>query len=80
MTKKLSLPTKSASGRSRPKVANAASISGLVLALRQPHGPSRDFHVSHGCFGVRGIGRIDEHGHTSRFGHQLAQEFEPLCL
>jgi hypothetical protein len=33
-----------------------------------------DFHVSHGCFGVRGIGRIDEHGHTSRFGHQLAQE------
>ena len=27
-----------------------------------------------------GIGRIDEHGHTSRFGHQLAQEFQPLCL
>ena len=24
----------------------------------QPHGASRDFHVSHGCFGVRGIGRI----------------------
>jgi ABC-type uncharacterized transport system substrate-binding protein len=24
----------------------------------QPHGASRDFNVSHGCFGVRGIGRI----------------------
>jgi hypothetical protein len=28
---------------------------------------------------VRGsFGRIDERGHTSRSGHQLAQEFQPL--
>ena len=34
LLKKGSLPTKSASGRSRTKVAKAASISRLVLALR----------------------------------------------
>ena len=34
LMKKASRPTKSASGRSRTKVAKAASISRLVLALR----------------------------------------------
>ena len=28
---------------------------------------------------VCGIGWIDEHGHTSGSGHQLAQEFQSLC-
>ena len=28
---------------------------------------------------VNGIGRIDEDGHTSRSGHQLTQQFQPLC-
>ena len=27
----------------------------------------------------RSVGRIDEHGHTNGAGHQLAQQFQPLC-
>ena len=65
------------------KVAKAASISRLVLALRdldlQPHGAGSRFHVSQRGLGIAGIGRIDEHGHASGSGHQLTQEFQPLC-
>ena len=30
-------------------------------------------------FGIRRIGRIDEHGNACSRGHQLTQEFQPLC-
>ena len=36
-------------------------------------------NVSQRSLGDRGVGRIDEHGNTSGPGHQLAQEFQPLC-
>ena len=77
------MPTKRASGRSRTKVAKAASISRLVLGVEhldlQPDGARSRFHVPQRGLGIRSIGRIDEHGHTSGSGHQLTQEFQPLC-
>src|SRR5438105_15471896 len=45
----------------------------------QPYGAGSQFHVSHRGLRTRSIGRIDEHGNTSGSGHQLAQEFQPLC-
>src|SRR5262249_47351571 len=45
----------------------------------QPHGASSGFHVSQRGLCRRGIARIDEHGNTNCCGHQLAQEFQPLC-
>jgi len=80
--KKASPPTKRASGRSRTNVAKAALISPLVLALRldlQPHGASGDIHLSQCALGIRGIGRIDKHGHANGCRHQLTQELQPLC-
>jgi hypothetical protein len=53
-----------------------------VLALRTwiwTHGASSRVHVSGHGFGSGSIGRIDEHGHPSGCGHQLTQEFQPLC-
>ena len=44
----------------------------------QPHGASSCFHVSQRGLRTR-IHRIDKHCHTSRSGHQLTQEFQPLC-
>jgi len=43
------------------------------------HCASTCFHVSQGSLGNRGIGRIDEHGHTGRSRHQFTQEFQPFC-
>ena len=60
----------------RIDLAAGAGIDDLDL---QPHGAGSRFHVSQRGLGIRGIGRIDEHGHTSGCGHQLAQEFQPLC-
>src|SRR6516225_3847696 len=45
----------------------------------QSHGPSRRLHVSQRDLGQRSKGWVDQHGHTSCGGQQLAQEFEPLC-
>jgi hypothetical protein len=28
---------------------------------------------------IAALAEVDEHGHTSGYGHQLAQEFQPLC-
>src|SRR6516164_8296582 len=56
----------------------AASIRVEHLDL-QSHGASRRLHVSQRDLGQRSKGWIDQHGHTSCGGHQLAQEFEPLC-
>ena len=78
-----SLLTKRASGRSRPNVAKAALISLLVLALRtwicSPMAPAAACSSLSVEFGTHGIGWIDEHRQPSRPGHQLAQEFQPLC-
>ena len=60
----------------RIDLAAGAGVEDLDL---QPHGASSRFHVSQCALGIRGIGRIDEHGHASRCGHQLTQELQPLC-
>ena len=77
------MPTKTASGRSRTKVAKAALISWLVLALRtwicSPMERAAAFQVSQRGHRTRGIGRINDYGHTRDSGHQLTQEFQPLC-
>src|SRR5262245_30963432 len=39
----------------------------------QSHTPSYRFNFA---FVILGIGRIDQHGHASRCGHQLTQEFQ----
>src|SRR5262245_13066734 len=83
LLKRASLPTKSASGRSRTKVAKAASISRPVLALKtwicSPMARAASSTSRNVLSAFRGGGRIDEHGHTSRSGHQLTQELQPLC-
>jgi len=56
----------------------AASIRVQHLDL-QSHGGSCRVHVSQRDLGQRSKGWIDQHGHTSRCGYQLAQKFEPLC-
>ena len=60
----------------RIDLAAAAGVEDLDL---QPHGAGGRLDVSQSWTSVSRIGRIDEHGHTSRSGHQLAQEFQPLC-
>jgi hypothetical protein len=73
---------KRTSGRSRIKLAKAESISRLVLALRtwicSPMTRAAG-STSLNVISVFGIGWVDEHSNTSGCGHQLAQEFEPLC-
>ena len=62
--------TKSASGRSRTKVAKAASISPPVLALRtwtcSPMARAAASTSLKEVSAVAGIGRIDEHRNTTR--------------
>ena len=64
-------------------VANAASISRLVLALRtwicSPMARAAASTSLNCSLRIGSIGRIDEHGNTNGPGHQLAQEFQPLC-
>ena len=60
----------------RIDLAAGAGVEDLDL---QSHGAGSRFHVSQRDLGIPGIGRIDEHGHTSGCGHQLTQEFQPLC-
>ena len=45
----------------------------------QPHGARCRFHIPQCGLRAGGIARIDEHGHTRGCGHQLTQEFQPLC-
>src|SRR6516164_8762820 len=56
----------------------AGSIRVEYLDL-QSYGASRRLHVSQRVLGQRGKSWIDQHGHTTCAGHQLAKEFEPLC-
>jgi hypothetical protein len=44
----------------------------------QSHGARSELHVAQRGLGIRGIRRIDQHGNTGRFGHQLAQELQAL--
>ena len=60
----------------RIDLSAGAGVEDLDL---QSHGASSRFHVSQRGLGIRSIGRIDEHGNASGCGHQLAQEFQPLC-
>ena len=45
----------------------------------QSHSAGSRLHVSQRGLRSRSKGRIDEHGDTSRLGHHLTQEFQPLC-
>jgi hypothetical protein len=45
----------------------------------QSDGACGRFYISQRSLGNRSIGRIDEHGDTSRARHHLTQEFQPLC-
>src|SRR5262249_10111524 len=45
----------------------------------QPRGANSRFQTSQCKLGTGRIGRIDEHSNTNGPGHQLTQEFEPLC-
>jgi hypothetical protein len=45
----------------------------------QAHGAGGGFDASHCGLGSHRIGRIDEYSNTRRRGHQLTQEFKPLC-
>src|SRR5262249_28211196 len=80
--KKELVATKRASRRSLASVANAASISRTLLALRtldlQPHGARSRSHVSHRGLGDCGLARIDEQGYARRSRDKLVQKFQPL--
>jgi hypothetical protein len=75
LLKKGSVPTKSASGRSRANAAKADSISSRVLALwnLQAHRAGSRFHIPYRRLGTRHVGRIYQYGNASGRGHQLAQ-------
>src|SRR4029077_20628750 len=79
--KKTSRLTKTASGRSRTKVAKAASISRLVLALSTwICSPMTRAAAAASLNTVSVIALAGfEHGDTSGSGHHFTQEFQPLC-
>ena len=58
------------------------SISSLVSALRtsicSPIRACRRSDVPQRDLGIPNLGRIDEHGHARRAGHQLSQQLEPF--
>src|SRR5262245_14946716 len=64
------------SGEGRIDLAAGASVEDLDL---QSHRAGGQLHIPQRGFRSRGIGRIDEHGDTSRSWHYLTQEFQPLC-
>ena len=76
------MPTIERVGSLVHKVAKAASISRLVLALKtwicspMARPPSRRLST---WLGICRIGRVDQHGDARGAGHQLAQQFQPLC-
>jgi hypothetical protein len=55
-----------------------ATGAGLENLDCEPHGAIGRFPVPQNGFRSQRIGRIDEHGHTSRSGHQLAHKLQPL--
>ena len=77
------MPTKSASGRSRTKVAKAASISRLVLALRtwicSPMARAADSTSLNVVSVLAALAGLTSTATRVARGHQLTQEFQPLC-
>ena len=63
----------------RERGIDLAAVAGVEDLDLQPLGAGSRFHASHCSLGIGSIGRIDEHGNTNGPGHQLAQEFQPLC-
>jgi len=61
---------------SRIDLAGGAGVENLEL--KSEGGGSR-FDLSQRRGRCRCIGRIDEHGNASGCGHQLTQQFQPLC-
>src|SRR5262249_4047230 len=59
----------------RIDLATGAGVEDLDLP---PESARSWFHIPQDGLGVGRISRIDEYGHTSRCGHQLAQELEPF--
>jgi hypothetical protein len=55
-----------------------AAGAGVKDVQFQPHGAGSRFRVSHRGLGIW-AGRVDEHGNASGCGHQLTQDFQPLC-
>jgi hypothetical protein len=45
----------------------------------QPHGASSGFRIFQCGLGIHSIGRINEHGDTSRSWHQFTQKPQALC-
>src|SRR6516165_12749877 len=60
----------------RIDLAAGAGVEHLDL---QPNSASCGLHVAQCGLGIYSIDRIDEHGQTSRSGHQFTQQFQPLC-
>jgi hypothetical protein len=48
--------------------------AGVEKPDSQPHGAGGFLHLAECGLGIRGVGRIDEHGNTHGLGHQLMQE------
>ena len=83
LVKKGSAPTKRASGRSRARVAKAASISRLVLALRtwicSPMARAAASTSRNVVSVFAALAGLTSTATRAGCGHQLAQEFQPLC-
>ena len=58
--------------KGRVNLVDGAGVEQLYL---QSHGASYRFNFA---LVILRIGRIDQHGHTRRCGHQLTQECEPF--
>ena len=83
MVKKGSPLTKSASGRSRATLRRRHRSRGSVLALSTgfaaPMARRSGLHVSHSPSVVDGLAGLTSTATRARCGHQLAQQFQPLC-
>src|SRR5262249_54835411 len=64
--------------KSRECLIDLAAAARIVDLNFQSQRASCRFDGLYRRSGIR-TGRIDEHGHTSGTGHQLTQEFQPLC-
>src|SRR5262249_202821 len=66
------------SHKSRECVIDFTAGTGVEDLDLQSDGAGSRFQVSQRRLRIQNVGRIDEHGHTSRPGHQFTQEFQPL--
>jgi len=63
------------SGEGRIDLATGAGVDDLNL---QSETECSFGYLSQRGLGIRRIGRIDQHGNSNRFGHQVVQEPQPL--